>query len=635
MKEKIYKTIIPDAGFWRKMIPCQYACPIHTDAGKYVQLIAEGRDREGYLTARSPNPFASVCGRVCAAPCEDACRRGKIDAPVSIRALKRFVTEKFGVESTSPDTQEELLKGATEPGNKWDWHLPLQIKRRGAQTAKAGRKVAVIGSGPAGMAAAHDLALLGYAVTIFEASPIAGGMMRHGIPAYRLPREIIDQEIARVQSLGAELRLNAPLGEEYGLRELRAEGFEAFFISVGTQKGRDLKIEGAEKDGVVRAIDYLLNINNGYRMNLGSRIVVIGGGFVAFDVARTVLRVELEESGQDLKAALDAARTAKRAGALDVHIVSLESFDEMPVLKTTQGHEEFEEAKKEGIQFHPRLGPKRILGNGRVTSIELMQVTRVFDEQGKFNPAYDSAATQQIEADAVILAIGQQADLSFIRRADKVELTPANTIKVDRATLATSASGVYAGGDVAFGPRNLIEAIANGKQAAKSIDRFLRGEETISTAESFKFFFEKIPTVQYKRPESYDKCERQAPPTIDLARRTGISEVETGYGDAEARRQAERCLYCHIQTVYDPEKCVMCNRCVDICPEYCLKLVPVEQLDMPEDQLQGLKQHYGHDALFTFSAMIKDDEKCIRCGLCAIRCPTDAMTMEMMAYKPG
>jgi NADPH-dependent glutamate synthase beta subunit-like oxidoreductase len=634
MNKEIYKTTIPDAEFWRKMIPCQYACPIHTDAGKYVQLIAEGRDKESYLTARSPNPFASVCGRICAAPCEDACRRGKIDAPVSIRALKRFVTEKFGVESTSPDTQEELLNGANEPGNKWDWHLPLQIKRRGIASKQGGKKVAVIGSGPAGMAAAHDLAMLGYAVTIFEASPIAGGMMRHGIPAYRLPREIIDQEISRVQALGVELRLNAPLGEKFGLHELHAEGFEAFFISVGTQKGRDLKIDGVEKDGVVRAIDYLLNINNGYRMNLGQRIVVIGGGFVAFDAARTALREGLEESGQDLKTALDAARTAKRAGALDVHIVSLESFDEMPVLKSTQGHEEFAEAQKEGIQFHPRLGPKRILGNGRVTGIELMQVTRVFDEHGKFNPAYNPEAIQQLEADAVILAIGQQADLSFIRPTDGVDVTPANTIKVDRATLATSAPGVYAGGDVAFGPRNLIEAIANGKQAAKSIDRFLRGEEAISSAESFKFFFEKIPTAQYQRPESYDKCERQAPPTISLDRRTGISEVETGYGDEEARKQAERCLYCHIQTVYDADKCVMCNRCVDICPEYCLKLVPAEQLDLPDGQIAQLQQHYGHDALATISAMIKDDEKCIRCGLCAIRCPTDAMTMEMMAYEP-
>lgn len=635
MTEKIYKALIPDAEFWRQMIPCQYACPIHTDAGKYVQLIAEGKDRESYLTARSPNPFASVCGRICAAPCEDSCRRGKIDAPISIRALKRFVTEKFGVESTAPDTQEELLSGANEPGNKWDWHLPVQIQKRGRPAKQAGKKVAVIGSGPAGLAAAHDLALLGYAVTIFEASPIAGGMMRHGIPAYRLPREIIDQEIARAQALGAELRLNTPLGENFGLRELRADGFEAFFISVGAQRGRDLNIEGVDKDGVVRAIDYLLNVNNGYRMNLGRRIVVIGGGFVAFDAARTALRAGLEESGQDLKTALDAARTAKRAGAVDVHIVSLERFDEMPVLKTTQGHEEFVEAQREGIQFHPRLGPKKVLGNGRVTGIELMQVLRVFDEQGKFNPAYNPDQTQQLEADAVILAIGQQADLSFLQPKDGVELTPANTIKVDRTTLATSAPGVYAGGDVAFGPRNLIEAIANGKQAAKSIDRYVRGETAISTAESIKFFFEKIPTAQYQRPAAYEKCERQAPPTIDLDRRTGISEVEIGYAESEARKQAERCLYCHIQTVYDADKCVMCNRCVDICPEYCLKLVPVEQLDLPEAQLAQLQQHYGFEALTQMSAMIKDDEKCIRCGLCAIRCPTDAMTMEIMAYEPA
>ena len=284
---------IPDIEFWKDLVPCQIACPVHTDAGRYVQLIAEGRDREAYLTARSPNPFASVCGRVCAAPCEDRCRRGKIDAPVSIRALKRFVTEKYGVESIEPDTQEALFSGAPEPGNKWLWHLGGHVHPASARRSK----VAVIGSGPSGLACAHDLALMGYAVTIFEATHVAGGMLRHGIPEYRLSRSLIEKEIQKVRSLGVDIRFNTPLTTGFGLDDLRRQGYEAFFLSVGSNKGRDLDIEGSHLDGVVKAIDYLLNVNNGYRVDVGNKVVVIGGGFVAFDAARTALRKDQDEGG--------------------------------------------------------------------------------------------------------------------------------------------------------------------------------------------------------------------------------------------------------------------------------------------------------------------------------------------------
>ena len=624
-----YRVVLPDIEFWKNLVPCQIGCPIHTDAGRYVQLISEQKYREAFLTARSPNPFASVCGRVCAAPCEDHCRRGKIDAPVTIRALKRYVTERYGVESLNPDTEDRLFEGASEEGNKWQWHLPVQLEAR--KNITKGKKIAVIGSGPAGLSCAHDLALMGHRVTVFEATAVAGGMLYHGIPEYRLPRTLIQKEIEKIKSLGVEVRFNTPLTETFGIKELRKEGYESVFISVGTQKGRDLNIEGANLDGVVKAIDYLLNINNGYRVNLGKRVLVIGGGFVAFDAARTALRGGTEESSSSLHDAVDAARTAMRGGAEEVHIASLESFGEMPVLRTAQGHEEFEEAKREGVVFHPQRGPKRFIGGqGRLREVEFIGVKRTYDDAGRFSPDYDESVVERFEVDSVILAIGQQTDLSFLSESDGVELTAAKLIKVNSETLATTAEGVFAGGDSAFGPRNIIDAVANGKRAALSIDEFLSTEKPRMF---YDLHVEKIPTRRFTRPEDFEQIPREAPPTIDLNRRTGISEVETVYTDEVAQRQADRCLACHVQTIYDAEKCVMCNRCVDICPEFCLKLVPLQELELDGATKDALLSHYDVDALQPATAMIKDDETCIRCGLCAVRCPTDAMSIEVFYYE--
>jgi NADPH-dependent glutamate synthase beta subunit-like oxidoreductase len=629
---------LPELAHWKAQVKCQAACPVQTDAGRYVQLVADGRDEDAFLVARAPNPFASVCGRVCAAPCEDACRRGAIDAPITIRALKRFLTEQYGVESTRPDTQDRLRDEGISEGNIYPGHLPVQPLVFHSTRPPGRRRVAVVGAGPSGLAAAHDLALHGYDVTVFDAGDEPGGMMRFGIPEYRLPRQLIHAEISKILSLGVTLQTRTPLTPAFGLAELRDAGFEAVFLAVGVSRGRDIEIPGVEKDGVVKAIDYLLNVNRGYRLNLGQRVVVIGGGFVAFDAARTAWRVAREgeqeppmapDGDARVQEAIDSARAAVRGGAAEVTIVSLEEFDEMPVLRTTQGHEEFEEAKREGIQFVTRRGPRRFIGNGRLEAVELRAVCSVFDTNGRFSPVYDDGDCVTLAADSCILAIGQRADLSFLKPNDGVELTPGGTIRVDPSTLATSARGVYAGGDVAFGPRNLIEAIANGKRAARSIHEYL---DAAAGTKRASVVIEEIPTRDYRMLAGFELLDREAPPTLDIGRRTGIAEVEIGFDPAEARRQAARCLVCHVQTIYDPEKCVLCNRCVDVCPEYCLAIVPFESLDLDDATRAGLAERAEANGL-PLSAMVKDDDRCIRCGLCAVRCPTEAMTMEKFSIR--
>jgi|CXWL01.1.fsa_nt_gi NADPH-dependent glutamate synthase beta subunit-like oxidoreductase len=632
---------LPEIEHWKAQVKCQTACPVETDAGRYVQLLAEGRAEEAYLVARAPNPFASVCGRVCAAPCEIACRRGAIDAPVAIRALKRHLTERYGVESIRPATQDQLLRCPKTEGNRYGNH-PANLPTIGRDVRTTGARVAVVGAGPAGLAAAHDLALLGYSVDVLEAATEPGGMMRFGIPEYRLPRALIRAEIDKILELGIGLHLGRGLSADFGLRELRAEGYRAVFLSVGVSRGRDLVVPGVELDGVVKAVDFLLNVNQGYRLNLGQKVVVVGGGFVALDAARTALRLGREEevaaleglAGEGdarLKEALDAARAALRGGATEVTIVSLETYEEMPLAKTSQGQEELAEADHEGVAFLTRRGPKRFLGNERLEALELRKVLRVFDEAGRFAPVYDDEDLLTIPADACILAIGQQADLSFLRPEDGVEITPGGTLRVDPETLATTAPGVYAGGDAAFGPRILIDAVANGKRAARSIHEWLDPHRPRRVTD---LLIEKIPTPSYRMVAGFELFDRTAPPTLELDRRTGIAEVETGYDAAEAQRQAARCLVCHVQTIYDPEACVLCGRCVDICPEYCLALVPFAELDLDPETRTELEIRAEGDGL-PLVAMIKDDERCIRCGLCAIRCPTDAMTMERFSITEG
>jgi formate dehydrogenase (NADP+) beta subunit len=635
------RTKLVDLEWLESNFPCMQACPVHTQAGRYVALIAQGRYEEAYRYARVPNPFASICGRVCGHPCEPACRRGQFDMPISIRALKRFVTERHGPESRDPIDVFPEKPRAFRP-----------------------EKIAIIGSGPAGMSAAHDLALLGYPVTVFEAAPVPGGMMHLGIPEYRLPRDVLQAQIREILDLGPELRLNMRLGRDFSLEDLRRQGHKAVLLAFGLHRSRDLNLPGHELDGVVKGIDFLLNVNLGYRFSIGKQVVVIGGGNVAIDVARSAMREqrkltadtdtaglpnELTSSEMDvaMKEFMDVSRQALRMGAREVHLVCLESRKEMPA-----SEEEIEEGLVEGIRIHHSLGPKQFVGqNGKVTGLEVIRCTSVFDARRRFSPTFAAGTESIIPCDTVILAIGQASDLSFLSPADGVEATRQGTLKIDPETLMTTAPGIFAAGDIAFGPRLIISAVADGKKAAEQIDKYLRGPEWKP-----KPRYVQITVLDHhKMAEQYDEYSRLAVPVIPLERRTGMTEVEIGFTEEQARREASRCLQCWINTIFEGHEangteCILCGGCADVCPENCLQLVPLSQFQFSDEtkgrlaaELDSRSQELQHLAPDELSAtvgsvMVKDETICIRCGLCAERCPVNTITMEafeVFDHNPG
>ncbi|NNG06793.1 MAG: FAD-dependent oxidoreductase [Desulfobacteraceae bacterium] len=476
--------------------PCTDACPIHLDIPKYVELIKDAKFADSLDVIRERLPLPGVVGRICVRPCEDHCRRSKVDEPISIMSLKRFVADQELSENKEPQFQ-------VTPSEKTG-------------------KVAIIGAGPAGMTCAYHLALQGHQVTVFEKLPLAGGMVAVGIPQYSLPPNILVKEMETVEKMGVTIKFGIALGEEITLDSLKADGFQAIFLGVGLHGSRQLGVEGEDLEGVISGIEFLRHVALGKEVKLGKRVIVVGGGNVAVDVARTAIRL----------------------GAGELTMVCLESREEMPAWSR-----EIEGAIEEKVEIVNAFGPKVIQGkDGKVTGVEFKRCTRVFDENNRFNPQYDETDVQTLSADTVILAIGQSAEFDFTKGQD-IPTSPNGGLQADPITFQSELKWVFAGGDAVYGPQSVVEAAASGKKAALGIDRFINNLPVEPDEEDyFDQLFRSIkvydPNEEVK--QKVDPAERKRLTKLSPESRvSSFDEVEQGFSSPDAVAEAERCLRCY------------------------------------------------------------------------------------------
>ena len=489
--------------------PCKLNCPARVNVQGYVQLIKQKEYLKAVELIRQRNPLSAICGRICTHPCESECTRGKADDPIAIRLLKRFASDK----------EMEMLAAGK---------LTLPEEKTPAPDAK---KVAVIGGGPAGLTAANDLAEAGFAVTVYEAMGAAGGMLRYGIPEYRLPKKVLDHEIEIIRRKGVKFVYNCRIGRDVTLQTLQND-YGAVFISAGAQKSRKLRVEGEDIKGVLHGVEFLRDAGSAKKPAVKGRVLVIGGGNVAVDVARTALRL----------------------GAKNVELICLEQRNEMPAYP-----EEIEATLAEEIKIRDGWGPKRILGNGSVTGIELKRCTRVFDDQKRFSPAFDENDLATVEADQIIVAIGQMVDEQLVGHINVQ--SERGCFKADPVTGQTSVPGIFAGGDNASGPASVIDAVAAGKRVAESIERFLTGKDLLDGR--FEESLRPIPPAFMPTLDKVEKKSRPRAKELAPASRLGnFDEVEIGLTEEQALAEAERCLNCAL--------CSECNRCVETCKQHAI-----------------------------------------------------------------
>lgn len=596
--KEIYDTVIPDLDYYLRQIDCRDGCPVNTDPRGYMIALHAGKYLEGYKIARGPNPFASICGMICGAPCEVTCRRDRVDKTLTIRAQKRFLEEWFGL------SKEAHIKS-----------LEMSYARGSVHPEPNGLRVACIGAGVASMTVAHDLLRLGYAVDIYEMMRIPGGMLTYGVPTYRLKNEIAINECSAIEYLGAKIFYNTKVGQDITIGELQ-EKYDAVFIGVGLWKSRDLPIPGADEPDIIRGIEYLRVRCVEERWKIGENIIVVGGGNVAFDVARTSVR----------------------NGAKKVTMVCLEARDEQ-----TADEFEIEDGMEEGIKIINRVGPLAVIRDekGAVTGLKVQPIYSLFDHTGRFAPQFIPNSEYIIPCDTIALAIGQALDGTLFNGWDKKNelVVDRGIIKTERGTGRTTVKNIYAGGDAAFGPALFITAIRHGQDAAKAIDSDLRGTRP------YQEFIAEWTEVNPMRDKSYLRTKwalpTMQPPDVRIHNE---NMVENNYTPEQAHEQSNRCLQCHINPVFDGALCIKCNGCVDVCPCNCLKQIPISKLnlDLGEGNVRtAVDNYYGIDSADVpedeldamGTAMLKDEDLCIRCGLCAEKCPTQAVTMDAMNYS--
>ncbi len=558
-----HNSLITEKDAQLRLPPCNGTCPANVDARGQNALVAEGKYLEALELIRHRNVFPRTLGRICHHPCEERCRRAYYDEPISIRALHRVVG---------------------------DWAVNTNNNHVEKIVPTSDKKIAIIGCGPAGLAAAFDLVRKGYQVTVFEKHQEAGGMLRFGVPRYRLPDDVLATDVGYIQSLGVEIKTGVEIGKDITFSGLRAQGFEAILIAVGLRLSRSLPIPGVDLPGVLLAVPFLYAANTTEKADIGKRVIVIGGGNVAVDVARC----------------------AKRMGAEEVNMACLESRVEMPAFSW-----EIEEALDEGIKIHCSWGPNRIVEKkGKVAGLELKECTCVFDESGRFNPQFDECKLNVIEGDTVIISIGQMSDLSFLKDSG-VEVDERGRLTFDRETLATSSQGVFACGEVVTGPGSAIGSISTGHEAAVSIDRYLNGrdlkeERTPPFIPNYEKFTPLKNLEQIIEPER----KRKVMPMLPAEERVHhFEQIELGFSENMGLEEAYRCLRCHSLT------CVGCGFCARTCPDYAINV------DRSEIGSEKREVH-------TYEL---DLTKCVFCGMCALQCPTDALTMgneyELATYE--
>lgn len=569
MPKKGIKALL-DLDWLQQNIRCQHRCPAHMDVPGYIRLISQGKYAESYKLMRETNPFPAVCGYVCPHPCESKCKRGDFDRPVAIDALKRFVTD-------------NIFKN--------------KIKVPPPKVPQRTDKIAVIGAGPAGLTAANDLAGMGYAVTVFEKESQVGGMMMWAIPSYRLPREQIMFDVSQIVARGVEIKTNCAIGRPgKSIHDLFREGYKAVFIAVGAQNGKKLEIPGeAGTQGVMDCLEFLKNVNEGDVRSPGEKVAVIGGG----------------------NSAIDAVRTAKRL-CQDAFIVYRRTREEMPALPW-----EIEEAEHEGVQFHFLSAPiKVVTENGKVKALECIKMRLGKpDSSGRRRPEPVPHSEFTIETDCIITAISQEADLTFLGDNHGLGVTKWGTIAVDD-NLLTNKPGVFAGGDVTLGPSTIIECIAQGHTAAKSINKYIRGEEIKKPAE--KVWVTLLENEFDEREGNYDAVPRQQMGLLPVEKREGTFDlVELGLTESQAKIEALRCLKCDLSINVETNECILCGRCSLVCPVGALKQVDVS------NEGKDYRPFVSKDGI-----VIKYTDVCIRCGNCK-DCPVNVITLKRVLWKPN
>ena len=584
----MHPTDIANPGYFHKVVACQWACPAHTPVPEYIRLIGQGRYSDAYMVNWVSNVFPGILGRTCDRPCEPACRRSRVEEasaatpePVAICRLKRVAAD------LKDDIRARLPKIA----------------------ASNGKRVACVGAGPASLTVARDLAPLGYAVTVFEGDAQAGGFMRTQIPRFRLPESVIDEETGYVLNLGVEFRPGQRIDS---MKALLAQDFDAVFVGCGAPRGRNLDLPGRSeiKDNIHIGIDWLASVSFGHITHIGKRVIVLGGG----------------------NTAMDCCRSSRRLGGTDVKVIVRSGFEEMKASPW-----EKEDAQHEGIPIINFHVPKTFEhDHGRLTGMTFEVVKAVYDEQGQRSLVRTGVPDVLVECDAVLIAVGQENAFPWIESDSGIAFDKWGLPRLDKNTFQASLPQVFFGGDSAFGPKNIITAVAHGHEAAVSIDRMLQGEDLRRRpppATNLMSTKMGIHEWSYDNDTSNDTRFKVPWTKAEVALASIKVEVELGFDAATAFKEASRCLNCDVQTVFAEPLCIECDACVDICPMDCISFTgngdePELRTRLKAPARNPAQDLYVSSTLKTGRVMVKDEDVCLHCGLCAERCPTGAWDMQ-------